>query len=175
MHTSTSWQIRPWRESDIDSLVRYANNIQIARNLTDAFPYPYTADHARAFIGYANSDEPLHIFAIEVNGEAAGGIGIHPQSDIMRKNAELGYWLAEPFWGKGIVTEAVKQMVDFAFENYDIERVYARPFGSNIGSQKVLEKAGFTLEARIEGNIFKMGQFEDELIYAVRRANWRTS
>ena len=104
-----------------------------------------------------------------MDGKAAGGIGIHPQEDIYCKNAEMGYWLAEPYWGKGIITKAVLQMIDYAFANFDISRIYARPFGTNIGSQKVLEKAGFKLEARIEGSLFKKGEYLDELIYAVRR------
>jgi RimJ/RimL family protein N-acetyltransferase len=164
--------LRPWHLSDLDSLVRYANNAAIAANMTDQFPHPYTADNARAFIGFTTKDDPVHIFCIEVEGEAAGGIGIHPQADIYRKNAELGYWLAEPWWGKGIITAAVKQVVDFAFHTYEIDRVFARPFGTNTASQKVLEKAGFILEARLAHTIFKNGEYLDELIYAVRREDW---
>lgn len=137
--------------------------------MTNGFPHPYTVEHARSFINMANRDNPVHIFAIEVAGEAAGGIGIHPQSDIHIKNAELGYWLAEKYWGKGIITEAVKQMVDFAFRTYDINRVFARPFSNNPASQRVLEKAGFKLEAKIAGAIFKNGETLDELIYAFRK------
>jgi RimJ/RimL family protein N-acetyltransferase len=159
--------LRPWVESDLGSLVKHANNPKIAANMTDAFPHPYTEENGKAFIAMAM--RAPSILAIEVNGEAVGGIGIHPQSDIMCKNAELGYWIGEAFWGKGIITQAVKQMLDMAFSKYDITRVYARPFGSNVASQRVLEKAGFTLEARIEKNIYKNGVFQDELIYAVRR------
>jgi [ribosomal protein S5]-alanine N-acetyltransferase len=161
--------LRPWNENDIDSLIANANNNNIARFMTDGFPHPYTAENAKAFIAMATKDEPVHIFAIEVDGKAAGGIGIHPQADVMKKNAELGYWLGENYWGKGIITAAIKQMTEFAFATYDITRIYARPFGNNTASQKVLEKAGFTLEARIEKSIFKNGEFLDELIYAVRK------
>jgi [ribosomal protein S5]-alanine N-acetyltransferase len=111
----------------------------------------------------------LHIFAIDVNGEAVGAIGVHPQSDIMCKNAELGYWLGEGYWGQGIITAAISHMVQYTFDTYDITRVYARPFGSNAASQRVLEKAGFVLEARIEKSIFKNGAYEDELIYGYRK------
>lgn len=163
------FKLRPWNENDKNSLVANANNFNIARFLTDGFPHPYTEQNARDFIAMATKDDPVHIFAIEVEGKAVGGIGIHPQSDIMKKNAELGYWLGETYWGKGIVTAAIKQMVDFAFNTYDITRIYARPFGNNVASQKVLQKAGFCLEARIEKNIFKNGEFLDELIYAVRK------
>jgi RimJ/RimL family protein N-acetyltransferase len=107
--------------------------------------------------------------AIDINGEACGGIGIHPQDDIQCKNAELGYWLGEPFWGKGIITSAILQMVENGFNSFDINRIFARPFGSNLASQKVLEKTGFILEAKLEKTLFKNGIYEDELIYAIRK------
>ena len=162
------FHIRPWKITDVESLAKHANNIAIARFMTNGFPHPYNELHAMRFIEMATKDNPVHIFAIEVNGEAVGGIGIHPQTDIMCKNAELGYWLSQDYWGKGIITEAIKQMIDFAFSTYDITRVFARPFGNNFASQRVLEKVGFILEARIEKNIFKNGAFVDELIYAFR-------
>jgi [ribosomal protein S5]-alanine N-acetyltransferase len=165
-----NFKLRPWNPADLDSLVRHANNLNIARFMTDGFPHPYTPEHGKAFIAFAMRDDPPHIFAIEVDGEAAGGIGIHPQEGIMRKNAELGYWLAEKYWGKGIVSGAIPKMIDLAFATYDITRLYARPFGNNKASHRVLEKCGFTLEARIEKNIFKYGEYLDELIYSVRRA-----
>lgn len=164
-------KLRPWELSDLTSLVKYANNPKIAGNMTDAFPSPYTEESGRAFISMAQKGVSAYLMAIEVEGEAVGGIGIHRQSDIMRKNAELGYWLAEPFWGKGITSQAVQKMVEYAFNTFDINRIYARPFGSNKASQRVLEKSGFTLEARIEKNIFKKGEYLDELIYAVRKVN----
>lgn len=165
-----NFKLRPWTIKDLDSLVRYADNFNIARNMADVFPHPYTYEKGRAFIEMANQSDPPNILAIEVEGEAAGGIGLHPQQDIYRKNAEMGYWLAEPFWGKGIITEAIRQMVDYGFANLDITRIYARPFGYNIGSQRALEKAGFVLEAKLEKTFYKNGEFLDELIYAVRRS-----
>lgn len=164
--------LRPWQPSDLDNLVSFANNPNIARYLTDAFPYPYTRATGEGFIAFANKGNPVHIFAIDVDGVAAGGIGVHPQHDIMRKNAELGYWLAEPFWGKGIITLAVTKMIDFAFTTYDITRLFARPFGNNPASMRVLQKAGFRLEAIIEKSIYKNGEFLDEHIYAIRRHAW---
>ena len=163
------FHLRPWALSDLGSLVRHANNPDIAKFMMDGFPYPYSEENGRAFIAFATKDDPIHIFAIDVEGEAIGGIGIHPQADVQRKNAELGYWLAEPFWGKGIITNAIKQMIEFGFKTYDINRIFARPYGTNIGSQKVLEKAGFIFEGRFEKTIFKNGEFLDELVYAVRR------
>jgi len=158
---------------DLDQLVQYANNWNVAKNMTDQFPNPYTLDHGKSFIEFANSESPVHIFAIDVNGIAIGGIGIHPQKDIYQKNVELGYWLAEPFWGQGIVSASLKMIVQFAFEHYDIERIFARPFGTNLASQRILEKNGFTLEARLEKVLFKKGEYLDELIYALRRKDWQ--
>lgn len=166
------FKLRHWHIDDLNSLVKHANNFEIAKNLTDAFPYPYTEEHGRAFIAMATKDDPVHIFAIDVNGEPVGAIGIHPQSDIMKKNAEMGYWLSQRYWGQGIISRAISQMVDFAFKTYDITRVYARPYGTNLASQRVLEKNGFKLEAHIKENIYKNGEFLDELIYGYRKANF---
>jgi [ribosomal protein S5]-alanine N-acetyltransferase len=165
--------LRPWNISDLQSLVKYANNPNVAKNMTDQFPHPYTEDAGKAFIRFANEAIPTRIFAIDVRGEAAGGIGIHPQTDIHRKNAELGYWLAEPFWGQGIVSAAVKEIVEIAFTTFDIDRVFARPFGTNTISQKVLEKNGFVLEARFENVLIKNGEKLDELFYGMRREEWK--
>jgi [ribosomal protein S5]-alanine N-acetyltransferase len=163
------FQLRPWTLQDLDSLVQFANNYKIARFMTDQFPHPYTNEQGQAFIEYATRSIPPNILAIEIDGKASGGIGIHPQIDIHRKNAELGYWLGEPYWGKGIVSHAVIQMVDYGFRNWDIDRIYARPFGNNLASQRVLEKAGFILEGRFYQTLFKNGEHIDELVYAIRR------
>jgi len=163
-----NFTLRPFNANDLDSLVLYANNFKIAQNLTNQFPHPYSEENGKAFIAMATQHSPTHIFAIVVEGKAVGGIGIHPQSDVQCKNAEMGYWIGEPFWGKGIITSAVKQMVEYGFKNFDITRIYARPFGTNVASMRVLEKAGFVLEAKFEKTFYKNGVFLDELIYAVR-------
>ncbi|MFZ1254923.1 MAG: GNAT family N-acetyltransferase, partial [Saprospiraceae bacterium] len=98
------FKLRPWTIDDLSSLVKYANNFKIAKNLTDKFPFPYTEAHGKGFIEFALKDNPLRVMAIDIDGVASGGIGIHPQEDIQRKNAELGYWLAEPYWGNGIIS-----------------------------------------------------------------------
>jgi [ribosomal protein S5]-alanine N-acetyltransferase len=161
--------LRDWNENDLHNLVKYGNNFNVAKFMADAFPHPYTLEAGNAFIKMANSQSPPHIRAIEIEGEVVGGIGIHQQQDIYRKNAELGYWLAEPYWGKGIITNAIKQMVGYGFSNFAVDRIFARPFHTNKGSQKALEKAGFKLEARLNKTIFKNGEYLDELIYAIRR------
>lgn len=167
--------LRPWKIEDLDSLVKFANNYEIAKYMTDRFPYPYNAENGKTFIESATNDLPFNIFAIDIDGEASGGIGLHLQTDIQCRNAEMGYWLAEPYWGKGIITKAVTQMVDYGFNTWDIDRIFARPFGMNTGSQKVLEKAGFVLEGRFEKTIFKNGEFQDELVYAIRRSTHPSS
>lgn len=167
------FKLRAWKKEDLKSLVKYANNLSIAKNMTDMFPHPYSEADGMSFIEFATQPGSAHIFAIEVDGEAAGGIGIHPQHDIHRKNAELGYWLGEPFWGMGIISRAIRQALDFAFRNYnDIDRIFARPFGSNTASQKVLKKNGFVREAHFEKTLIKNGELQYELVYAVRRENF---
>jgi len=161
--------IRPWRKSDLKFLLKYADNPRIAMNLTDMFPHPYTRQSGKRFLKMARSADPVRIFAIDINGEAVGSIGVFPGVDIRRNNAEIGYWLAEPFWGKGIMTEAVKQMVAYSFKTFNINRIFAGTFGRNTGSQRVLVKAGFSLEARFEKNYVKNDELEDEVVYAIRR------
>ena len=163
------FQLRPFSLSDLEDLVKHANNFNISKNLTDRFPHPYTPENGREFIEMTLGMEPVSVFAITIENKVVGGIGLHPQADVQRMNAELGYWLAEPFWGKGIAPRAIAQMVEFGFKNLNINRIFARPFGSNLASQRVLEKAGFALEARFEKTLIKNGVLEDELVYAVRQ------
>ena len=160
--------LHPWQYSDIDSLLKYANNKKVADNLTDAFPHPYIKKDAESFLERFMHDAPLRAFAIEINKEACGAISVFPQTDIHRKTLRSGYWLAEPYWGKGIITEAIKLMIVYGFNTFDIIRIFARPFSTNTASQRVLEKAGMVLEARFEKTVIKNGVFLDELIYAIR-------
>jgi ribosomal-protein-alanine N-acetyltransferase len=163
------FELRPFHLSDLSSLVKHANNYNIAKNLSNKFPFPYTQDHGVAFINLTLSANPLQIFAIVVNGQVAGSIGVHPQADFYCKNAEMGYWIAEEFWGQGIVPEAVKLMVNYGFKTFDITRIYARTFDTNFKSQRVLEKVGFILEAELKETFYKNGTVYDELIYAIRK------
>lgn len=161
--------LRKWNDDDLEDLISAANNAHIAQFLTDSFPHPYSADFGRQFISLAQDKNAGLRLAISIDGKAIGGIGIHPQTDIFRKNAELGYWLSEDYWGKGIATQAVQQIVPIAFENFAITRLYARVYGNNIASQKVMAKSGFEKEAHFKNSLFKNGQFLDELIYAIRK------
>ena len=164
-----NFKLRPWDLNDVESLVKYAGNYNIAKYMTNRFAHPYSREDGENFIKMAMEQNPTQIFAIEINGEACGGIGLHLQDDIYLKNAELGYWLGEPHWGKGVITKAINQMVEYGFDTFDINRIFARPFGSNIGSQRVLEKVGFILEASLEKTLFKNGKYLDELVYAIRK------
>lgn len=161
--------LRPFRHEDLIALVKHANDATVAAHLTDAFPHPYTEAHGRAFLEQALQSPPLRR-CIELNGGCVGAIGLHPKTDLWRRNLELGYWLAKEHRGQGIMPEAIRQMVRLGFEAFpEVTRIYATPFGRNIASQKALEKAGFTLEAKLIGTLVKNGQVEDEWIYAVRR------
>lgn len=164
-----NYWLRRWSISDLDSLLRYADNLAISGNLTDQFPSPYTKERGRTFIETVSTIEPPRVFCISTDHEAIGAIGIHPQSDIWSRNMELGYWLAQPYWGNGIMTAAIKEVVQIGFSTFDVDRIFARPFGGNIGSQRALEKAGFVLEAKLERTIYKKGVYHDEMIFGVRR------
>lgn len=161
--------LRGWQLTDEDALVKYANNPRVSANLFDIFPYPYTISDARKWIGSQQGVEQPAFFAIEINGEAVGGIGISLKADVYRRGANIGYWLGEPFWGKGIMTEAVSLMADYAFVRFDLVRLQAGVYSSNPASMRVLEKAGFVKEGVAKKAIFKHGRFLDEHIYALVR------
>jgi RimJ/RimL family protein N-acetyltransferase len=161
--------LRPWHIDDVNELVLLANNKNIAQFMADVFPHPYTLENGKTFIALANFNQNSKIFAIIFNGNPAGSIGLHLQSDILKKNAEIGYWIGEEHWGQGIATEAIKQMIDYGFKNLDIVRIFARIFGTNIASQKVVKKCNFILEGKYEKTLFKNNEFLDELIYAIRK------
>lgn len=165
----TRCTIRPWRHGDEASLARYANNRNIWRNLRDTFPHPYTLKDAEQWIRSASAENPPRNFAIIIEGEAAGGIGFVLKNDVYRNAAEIGYWLGEEFWGCGIITEAVHAMTEYAFANFDICRIQAGVYEWNPASMRVLEKAGYALEARLRKSIIKDGEMIDELIYAIMR------
>lgn len=164
------FELRPFQPSDLSSLVKHANNYNIAKNLSNKFEFPYTTAHGIAFINLALSATPTEIFAITISGEAVGSIGVHPKTDIHCKNAEIGYWIGEEFWGNGIVPEAVKLMVNYGFKTFDITRIYASTYAINLKSQRVLAKAGFTFEAEFKETLYKNGTFYDEVIYGIRKS-----
>ena len=160
-------RLKPWHTDMADRLQMLANDVRVAKWLTDKFPHPYTLDHAHAFIKFASDTTSHHeVFAILFEDELIGGIGLHPLTDIFAHNAELGYWIAPPYWGKGFMTKCVDQIVKYGFQSMGIERIFARPFGDNIGSQKVLEHCKFQQEAVLKKTIKKWGEYKDEIIYS---------
>lgn len=167
----TDWTLRKWSPADAADVAHYANNPKIAANLRNVFPYPYTLKDAEGYVNAcaADMEERQICRAIVVNGRAAGSVGIFCGSDVYEKSAELGYWLAEEYWGQGIMSEAVRRLVREAFEKFDIVRIYAEPFAYNIGSRRVLEKAGFTLEGVMKQGVCKNGEIYDYCMYAVTR------
>lgn len=165
--------LRPWRLEDVDSLVRCANHRDIARFLRDSFPHPYTYEEAQDWVEIAGAMRPQTEFAIEVDGLAVGGIGLDPRTDIFRKSAELGYWLGQRYWGRGICSEAVRAVTAWAFDTLQYQRIYAGVFSNNPASMRVLEKAGFTREALLKRAVYKNGQVLDEIIYATWPEDWQ--
>ena len=161
--------IRDWRKGDEASLVIHANNRKIWQNVRDVFPHPYTNADAEDWIRKASSEVPMTSLAIDVDGAAVGGIGLVLQSDIFRRSAELGYWLGEDYWGRGIVTEAVGAFTEWSFATFDLCRIYAGVFDWNPASARVLEKSGFEFEGRMKKAVTKEGHTGDELVYAITR------
>lgn len=162
------FDLRLWRPDDAASLARYADNRKIAAQLRDAFPSPYRLEDAQMFIGscLADADRTRCCRAIVVGGEAVGSIGAFPQEDVYRKSAEIGYWLAEPFWGRGIMSEAIRRMCEEACRRYGVIRILAEPFANNAGSRRALEKAGFSLEGILRQSVYKNGVILDSCMYA---------
>jgi RimJ/RimL family protein N-acetyltransferase len=162
--------LRPWRVGDEASLVRHANNRRVWRNLS-RLPHPYTREDADAWITSASARSPVTDFAIVVDGEAVGGIGVELGRDVFLRSAEVGYWLGERYWGRGIATEALRAITEYAFATFDLCRLQAGVFEWNPASMRVLEKAGYTLEARHRKNVTKDGETIDRLMYALVRSD----
>jgi len=158
--------IRDWDKSDASALARYANNGRIAMWLRNRFPHPYTKSDAAAFLAAISRQDVRTNFAIARAEEAIGGIGLEIGRDVHRFTAELGYWLGEPFWGRGIVTEAVRHFTAWTFENLDLHRIYATVFSGNVASARVLEKAGYEREGCLRASVFKDGRILDQWVYA---------
>jgi RimJ/RimL family protein N-acetyltransferase len=164
------FRLRPWHAGDEVSLVAHANNYAIWRNLRDSFPHPYTWRDAQTWVQYANTFPDTLNLAVEIEGAACGGLGLLFQQDIHRRSAEIGYWLGQAYWNRGIVTAAVKMLSAYAFSHYDICRLYGGIFENNRASMRVLEKAGYTLEAVHRQAVTKNGRTLDEYLYTLLRA-----
>lgn len=164
----TTCRIRKWELTDAGDLAAALSNKKVQDDLRDGLPYPYTEQDAKEYISLMlTADEnDTFAFAVTIDGKAIGSIGAFRQDNIHRQSAELGYYIAEEYWGKGIMTEAVKQLCDHVFTHTDIIRIYAEPFAYNIGSCRVLEKAGFQCEGTLRGNAVKHGKVLDMKLYS---------
>ena len=167
----TPFTLRPWRPSDAEAVAAAADNLKIAANLRNVFPSPYTLADAEWYVNdcVAQGEARQLTRAIVIDGKAAGSIGVFVKDDVYEKSAELGYWLAEEHWGKGVMTEAVRQLCREAFGRFDVLRIFAEPFADNLGSRRVLEKAGFTCEGTMRNGVYKNGRVHSYCMYALLR------
>jgi RimJ/RimL family protein N-acetyltransferase len=160
------YRIRDLHLDDAPAITRHADNPAISSKLRDLFPSPYSEEDARNFIRHVNSETPRIAFAIATDKEAFGVIGYITGQDVYRFSAEVGYWVGEMYWGRGIMTEAVKAFSDYLFETFEFNRLFAGVFSSNPASARVLEKAGYTREGILHCHVTKNGELLDEHLYA---------
>jgi ribosomal-protein-alanine N-acetyltransferase len=158
--------VRSWRHGDEETIPLHANNRKVWLNLRDRFPHPYTRADAEQWVQLITKITPETNFAIDVNGEAVGGIGLVLHDDVERCSAEVGYWLGENYWGRGIATAALKDFTKYAFNEFNLTRVYAVPYARNAASIRVLEKAGYTCEGLLRRSAIKDGSVLDQFMYA---------
>lgn len=163
------FRLRAWRAEDEESLVRHANHAAVARYLSDRFPHPYTAADAKAFLERPAFDLSW-VRAIELDGEAVGGIGMRPGEDVHRLGAQIGYWLGPAYASRGIMSHVVPLWCEHLFRNYGFERLQALVFANNPASSRVLEKSGFVLESVQRRSVLKNAEVLDALVYARLRA-----
>lgn len=160
------YSVRSFLYGDASALSRHGNNLNIARNLRDSFPHPYTIEHARAWIQHVKENESANRFVIACGPEAIGEIGFVAQLDVHRHSAEIGYWISEQHWGKGVMSKALGCVSDYAFERQNIVRLFADVVEYNQGSSRVLDKCGYQLEGVLRKHIFKGEEFFDQLLFS---------
>ncbi len=161
--------LRSFRHEDGPEMARLADNPKVWVQLRDAFPHPYRLEDARRFLEAHVGSVPETVVAIEVGDRFAGSVGLKRGMDVERVSAEIGYWVAEPFWGRGIGTASLVAATDWAFGQWPLTRVFAVPFARNAASCRVLEKAGYVLEGRMVRSAVKEGEVLDQLLYAAYR------
>jgi [ribosomal protein S5]-alanine N-acetyltransferase len=166
--------LRPWSFGDAAKIALIADNKKIADNLRDGLPNPYSLKDAYDWLNLIlPENNPPRYFAITIAKQVVGSIGLVSKTDIYRKNFEIGFFISEKWWGRGIATRAIKCATIYAFRDFDIVRVYAEVFSDNHGSRKALEKAGFNLEATLKNNIIKNGIIKDSCIYSVLKEEFK--
>jgi ribosomal-protein-alanine N-acetyltransferase len=164
--------IRPWRRSDLDSLVRHANNRAVWGNLRDHFPHPYSRADGERWLAFVAAADPRRHFAVDLDGEAVGGIAVEPGTDVERISGELGYWIGREHWGKGLATRAAAEITTYAFDVLGLHRVWAGPFARNTASIRVLEKLGYRREGELVECILKDGRLESMVLFAITAPEW---
>jgi RimJ/RimL family protein N-acetyltransferase len=166
--------LRPWAFSDAIQLALVADNKKIADNIRDGLPNPYSVKDAQHWLNLIlPENNPPRFFAVTTGNQVVGSIGIVTKSNIYRRNFEIGFFVSENFWGKGIATKAIKAVISYAFRNFDIVRIYAESFSDNIGSRRALEKAGLKLEATLKKSIIKNEIIKDSCIYSILREDFK--
>lgn len=166
------FRLRNFAATDAQSIAKNANSYEVWKGVRDIFPFPYKLSDAESFIAYANSTLTEKIFAIDVEGMAVGAIGLHFKTDIFRHCGEVGYWIGPDFKGRGIATKAVGQIVNMAFSDYNLLRLYAEVFENNVASARVLEKNGFSLEAKLKLAVCKDNCIQNLLVFSRLNPNW---
>lgn len=163
--------IRAWKAEDADALAKAINNKKVQDNLRDGLPSPYTISDAKEYISamLSSDDNSTFAWAITVDDIAVGSIGVFRKDNVHHLTAEMGYYIDEEYWGKGITTEAVKKVCSYIFEKTDIVRIFADPYAFNTGSCRVLEKAGFICEGTLRKNAVKNGKIVDMKMYAITK------
>ena len=162
--------LRPWQYADVHALSNLADNILIWNQVRDYFPHPYTVKQAQEWVSMQQGKKPVTNFAIEVDGQLAGGIGLLPKEDIYRCSMEIGYWIGQPFWGRGVASEAVRILVDAVWKEYpQVVRIFAEVFAHNTASGRVLEKNGFQLESIRKNAVIKNGHIGDDMVWILLR------
>lgn len=161
--------LRDFIDSDIDSIATFANNFNVSQYLTSRMPYPYTLDDAKWWVEIGSREQGIN-YAIDLNGKCIGVVGARLGELELQYSAEIGYWIAEDHWRKGIGTEAVSKMTDYIFSETKTVRLSAPVYSPNKASMRVLEKCGYTLEAIHRKAVFKNAEFMDEHIFVKFRS-----
>ncbi len=158
--------LREWQRGDEDAVVTVADNPNVSRYMRDTFPSPYTHDDAAAWIARNEAAEQDTHFAIVLDGRVVGGVGFVLHQAERRIVADIGYWLGEPFWGRGIATAACSAVTAYAFEQYELRRIEAPVYAPNVASRRVLEKCGYECEGIMRSAVIKKGEVLDAHLYA---------
>jgi RimJ/RimL family protein N-acetyltransferase len=167
------YQIREFLTNDVEAIVKNANNREVSKYMRDSFPYPYTKENAAQWIDFVKKNYSTLFFAIADETELIGGIGAVPQTDVHRFSAEVGFWLGQSHWNKGIITIVLPVFCNYLFTKFNFNRLTANVFEGNEASKKVLEKTGFVLEGTLRKNVFKENKFVDHYIYGLLKEDFK--